>query len=60
MVTTLGWIGIIIAVVVVLFIIYIYNSLIKLNVRANNAWSQIDVQLKRRFVKIDKIKKNIK
>ena len=40
-------IGIIVAVV--LLIIYIYNSLIKLRMRVNNAWSQIDVQLKRRF-----------
>ncbi|MDP3990198.1 MAG: LemA family protein [archaeon] len=38
-----------IIVVVVLLIIYIYNSLIKLRMRVNNAWSQIDVQLKRRF-----------
>ncbi len=40
--------GIIIAVVV-LFIIYIYNSLIRLRMRVHNAWSQIDVQLKRRY-----------
>ena len=62
MVSTLGWVGIIIAVVVVviLFIIYIYNSLIKLNVRANNAWSQIDVQLKRRYDLIPNLIKTVK
>ncbi len=32
----------------VLYFIYLYNSLIKLKVRVKNAWSQIDVQLKRR------------
>lgn len=48
MVSTGLLIGIIIAVVV-LFIIYIYNSLIRLRMRVHNAWSQIDVQLKRRY-----------
>ncbi|HIH12660.1 MAG: LemA protein [archaeon GW2011_AR9] len=43
------WITVIIAAIVVLFIIYIYNSLIRLRMRVNNAWSQIDVQLKRRY-----------
>jgi len=44
-----GWIIGIIAVVIVLFLIYIYNSLIRLRMRVNNAWAQIDVQLKRRY-----------
>jgi len=42
---------IIVAVVVVLltlFVIGIYNTLVRLRNQANNAWSQIDVQLKRR------------
>tara|TARA_Y100000310_G_scaffold338838_1_gene429639 strand:+ start:936 stop:1484 length:549 start_codon:yes stop_codon:yes gene_type:complete len=43
------WILIVIVVVVVLIVVYIYNSLIKLRLRVKNAWSQIDVQLKRRF-----------
>jgi LemA protein len=34
--------------VVVLFVISMYNSLIQLRNRVKNAWSQIDVQLKRR------------
>lgn len=42
------WILVVI-VVVVLFVIYIYNSLIRLRMRVKNAWSQIDVQLKRRY-----------
>jgi len=48
MVTTTIWI-IIIAAVVALFLIYLYNSLIRLRMRVSNAWSQIDVQLKRRY-----------
>jgi LemA protein len=37
-----------ILVVAVLFVIGIYNSLIRLRNQVKNAWSQIDVQLKRR------------
>src|SRR3989344_2171501 len=44
-----SWVLIAIVAVVVLFVIYIYNSLIRLRMRVNNAWSQIDVQLKRRY-----------
>jgi len=35
-------------VLLVLFVIGIYNALIRLRNQVNNAWSQIDVQLKRR------------
>jgi LemA protein len=38
----------VVIVLLVLFIIGIYNSLIGLRNQVNNAWSQIDVQLKRR------------
>jgi len=38
----------VILVVLVLFIIGIYNALIRLRNQVDNAWSQIDVQLKRR------------
>ena len=44
--STIIWI---VAIVVVVLLIYIYNSLIKLRVRVKNAWAQIDVQLKRRY-----------
>ncbi len=37
-----------IAVLIVLFVIGIYNSLVRLRNQVDNAWSQIDVQLKRR------------
>ena len=39
----------IIIVVLVIFVIGMYNSLIRLRNRVKNAWSQIDVQLKRRY-----------
>ena len=40
---------VIIAAVVVLAVVFIYNGLIRLKVRVKNAWAQIDVQLKRRY-----------
>ena len=40
-------VGIIVAVVV-LFVIFLYNSLISLRNEVKNSWAQIDVQLKRR------------
>lgn len=43
------WILIIVLAVLVLWFILAYNSFIRLRNRINNAWSQIDVQLKRRF-----------
>lgn len=35
--------------VLVLWIVLIYNSLVRLRVQIKNAWSQIEVQLKRRY-----------
>jgi LemA protein len=41
-------VGIIIAAVVLLLIVYIYNSLVRSKIRVDEAWSDITVQLKRR------------
>ena len=38
----------VVAVVIVLYVIKVYNKLVKLRERAQNAFAQIDVQLKRR------------
>jgi len=43
-----GWIFLGVIVVAVIFFVGIYNSLVQLRNRVKNAWSQIDVQLKRR------------
>lgn len=43
------WILIAVVVIIVLWLVLTYNSFVSLRNRANNAWSQIDVQLKRRF-----------
>jgi len=56
-----NWIIItIIVVAIVLFIVYIYNSLIRLKLQADNAWAQIDVQLKRRYDLIPNLIETVK
>ena len=45
----MGWIILAIVILLVLYVIGIYNGLISLRVKADNSWSQIDVQLQRRF-----------
>ncbi|MBR2833555.1 MAG: LemA family protein [Bacilli bacterium] len=39
---------IVVLIILALLIIFLYNYLVKLNIRCKNAWSQIDNQLKRR------------
>ena len=49
-ITTLVFVVILgIVVVAILWVIYLYNRLIVLRNRIDNAWSQIDVQLRRRY-----------
>ena len=46
----LGWIvGGVIVVLLVLFLVVMYNRLVGLRNKVENAWAQIDVQLKRRY-----------
>lgn len=51
---------VILAVVVVIFFIATYNGLIKLRNRIEAAWSQIDVQLKRRYDLIPNLIETVK
>ncbi|MFY9752644.1 MAG: LemA family protein [Candidatus Acidiferrales bacterium] len=39
----------VVIVLVVIFVVSIYNGLVRLKVQCDNAWSDIDVQLKRRY-----------
>ncbi|MBI5391963.1 LemA family protein [Candidatus Woesearchaeota archaeon] len=45
---------------ILLYFIYTYNKLISLRNQINNAWSQIDVQLKRRFDLIPNLVETVK
>ncbi|RMF55313.1 LemA family protein [Candidatus Woesearchaeota archaeon] len=46
--------------IIVLYMIIVFNSLIRLRNRIRNAWSQIDVQLKRRFDLIPNLVETVK
>jgi LemA protein len=50
---------IVVAVLVILFIA-IYNGLVRLKVQCDNAWSDIDVQLKRRYDLIPNVVETVK
>lgn len=49
-----------IAGVLVLWVIYLYNRLVVLRNRIDNAWSQIDVQLRRRYDLIPNLVETVK
>jgi len=51
---------IIIVVIVALFLVSMYNSLVKLRNQVKNAWAQIDVQLKRRHDLIPNLIETVK
>ena len=54
------WIAIAIIVVLIIFIISIYNNLVRLRQKVKNSWSQIDVQLQRRFDLIPNLVETVK
>jgi len=58
--STTGWIVIAIIVVVVIFLIMIYNRLVGLNQRTGQAWSDISVQLKQRHDLIPNLVETVK
>lgn len=54
------WIILIIVGVLVLAVIFLYNSIIRLRNQVENAWAQIDVQLKRRVDLIPNLIESVK
>jgi len=57
---TLGWVVVGVVVVVILFLIGAYNGLVSARNRVRNAFSQIDVQLKRRYDLIPNLVETVK
>jgi LemA protein len=55
-----GWIVLGVLVVIVFLLIGMYNSLVQLRVRTDSAWSDIDVQLKRRHDLIPNLVETVK
>jgi LemA protein len=55
-----GWIVLGIVVLVVLYLIALYNRLVVYRNRIDNAWSQIDVQLRRRYDLIPNLVETVK
>lgn len=45
----MGWIIFAIVAIIIIAVISMYNGLVQAKVKVDNAWSQIDVQLQRRF-----------
>jgi LemA protein len=51
---------IVVLVVIVLFVVFAYNGLVRRRTRTQEAWSQIDVELKRRHDLIPNLVETVK
>ena len=56
----IGWVVLGIIVILVFIVIGMYNALVRLKVQCDNAWSDIDVQLKRRYDLIPNLVETVK
>ena len=54
------WIALIIILLLVIAVIVMYNNLVRLRQKVKNSWSQIDVQLQRRFDLIPNLIETVK
>jgi LemA protein len=56
----IGWVVLGFIVLAVIFLIGMYNGLVRLKVQCDNAWADIDVQLKRRYDLIPNLVETVK
>src|SRR6201984_2917575 len=56
----IGWIILNALVLIIIFLIGMYNGLVRLKVTCDNAWADIDVQLKRRYDLIPNLVETVK
>ncbi len=56
----IGWVILGLLVLVAIVVIGMYNTLVRLKVQADNAWADIDVQLKRRYDLIPNLVETVK
>ena len=56
----IGWVILGLIVLVAIVVIGMYNGLVRLKVQADNAWADIDVQLKRRYDLIPNLVETVK
>jgi LemA protein len=56
----MAWIVLGILVLLVFLLVGLYNSLVRLNVQCDNAWADIDVQLKRRYELVPNLVESVK
>jgi LemA protein len=54
------WIAVAIVAVILLYLMYLFNRLVSLRNRVDNGWSQIDVQLRRRYDLIPNLVETVK
>jgi LemA protein len=56
------WLAIVVVVIaaVLLFLVFVYNRLVRLRNRTQNAWAQVDVQLRRRYDLIPNLVETVK
>jgi LemA protein len=56
----MAWLVLGILVLLVFLLVGLYNSLVRLNVQCDNAWADIDVQLKRRYDLVPNLVESVK
>jgi len=56
----IGWVLLIAVVLLIVIAVGIYNGLVRLKVQVDNAWADIDVQLKRRYDLIPNLVETVK